>query len=775
MNIPKLIFRFLLGRRLPIATGKLEISGIKRTVLIRRDRYGIAYVEAEGEEDAWYGLGFCHGQDRAFQLEGLLRNVRGTLAELVGPAALPLDRLSRRIGFCHASELRLEHLDDEIRQMLEAYAQGVTDGAKVGCRQVAHEFALLRAQPTPYRAADVLGVLQFISFSLASNWDSELARLKILTADGPEALAALDPAYPEWLPVTCPPGTIAGRVVDRLADDLAIFTATIGLGGGSNNWAIAPSRTATGRAILANDPHLPPILPPYWYLAHLRTPEWAVAGASFVGSPTFPAGNNDTAAWGVTNGFVDNTDLFIEEIGPDGCSVREGDGFVPCETRRETIHVKGGDPVEEKVLITPRGPIIGPALEGEVGAISLRATWLNPRPMNGLFQIHRARSFEELRRTFEQWPAVSLNTVYADTSGTVGWQLGGEAPQRWKGWGAIPLPGWDPEVGWEDAPLPFDEMPHLADPESGFLATANSRPTPEGDGPFLGMDWVDGYRLARIVEALEVRQDWDLPGVQALQTDQQSLPWRELCDILLAVPNGSDEVRQTLAMMKAWDGLVATDSAAATIFQFFVAEMARRIVKAKAPRAAQWALGKGFSPFVPFSMFSVRRVGHLVRLVREQPEGWFERSWHEEMADALTSVIRTLRERYGTDPNQWAWGRVRPLTLRHSVGERAPLDRVFNLGPFAWGGDASTVGQAAVDPANPTANSHFIASLRMVADVGNWDEGRFALPGGQSGNPLSPHYDDLLAFWQRGEGVPIAWSAAKVDQASRTALRLVPR
>lgn len=775
MNVSKSIFRLLLGRRLPITTGTLGVSGVNQPLLIRRDRYGIPYIEAEGDEDAWYGLGFCHGQDRAFQIEGLLRVVRGTLAELVGPAALPVDRLSRRIGFRHAAERQLEALDDETRRILEAYAQGVTDGAKVGCHRLAHEFALLRIQPTRYHAADVLGVLKLMSFTLPSNWDSELARLKILTEDGPEAVAALDPAYPEWLPVTSPPGALAGNAMDRLAEDLAIFAATAGQGGGSNNWAIAPSRTATGRAILANDPHLAPVLPPHWYLAHVRTPDWAVAGASFVGAPGFPVGHNDTAAWGMTAGLLDNTDLFIEEVGPDGRSVREGDQFVPCETRREIIQVKREETVEEEVLVTPRGPLIGPALEGEVGAISLSATWLAPRPVSGLLQIHHARSFEEFRRTFEQWPAIPLNMVYADTSGTVGWQLVGQAPQRRKGWGTIPLPGWDPEVGWKDAPIPFDEMPHLADPETGFVATANTAPTPEGDAPFLGVDWIDGYRLARIVEALDARHDWDLVGVQALQMDQECLPWRDLCDIVLAIPADIDEIRQALTLMETWDGVLAANSPAAAIFELFVAEMVRRIAEAKAPRAARWALGKGFTPLASHSMFSARCVGHLVRLVREQPEGWFKRPWLQEMADALAAVIETLREHYGNDPNQWAWGRIRPLTLRHSVGERAPLDRVFNLGPFAWGGDANTVGQASADPSDPTANPIFIASLRMVVDVGNWDESRFVLPGGQSGNPLSPHYADLLSLWQRGEGVPIAWSPTKVDQASRTVLRLVPR
>jgi penicillin amidase len=499
-----------------------------------------------------------------------------------------------------------------------------------------------------------------------------------------------------------------------------------------------------------------------------------VAGASFIGTPSFPAGHNNISAWGVTNGLVDNTDLFIEEISPDGSSVREGSEFVPCEVRHETIHIKGADPVIEDVLITSRGPIIGPALDGEVGAISLSATWLALRPMKGLFQVHRAQSFNEFRRYFQQWPAVSLNMVYADTSGRVGWQLVGEVPKRLKGWGTIPLAGWDQETGWEEDPIPFDEMPYLADPEIGFMASANTKPTPERHGPFLGVDWVDGYRLARILEVLKSRQNWDLPGVQALQMDQKSLPWLELREIFLALPASSDEVHQVLEMMKGWNGLLEADSVEAAIFQLFVSEMAQRIVKAKAPNAAQWVLGKGFTALVAYTTFLAQRVGHLVKLVREKPQGWFEHSWDQEMADALEAVIRTLRQKHGANPRQWGWGRIRPLTLRHPVGEKAPFDRIFNLGPFAWGGDTNTVSQASTDLNHPSANPFIIASFRMVVDVGNWDESRYSSPGGQSGNPLSPHYSDLLHFWKHGDGVPIYWSAEKVEQAIQSNLRLEP-
>lgn len=773
MNIVKFLFQLLLGRRLPTTAGTLEVPGIGHPVVIRRDQYGIPYIEAQGDDDAWYGLGFCHGQDRAFQIEGNLRAVRGTVAELVGPAALPVDRLCRRVGFYRAAKQQVEVLDKDVRRMLEAYARGVTDGAKLGCPRLAHEFALLRAKPTPYSATDIVGVIKLMSFNLMTNWDCELMRLKTLTEDGPEALAALDPKTPEWLHVANPPMAFAGGVVDRLAEDLAIFTTTVDQGGGSNNWAIAPSRTSTGRPILANDPHLAPVLPPYMYLAHVRTPDWAIAGASFVGAPVFVSGHNGTAAWGMTSGMLDNTDLFIEEIGPDGQSVRQGDGFVSCEVRREVIQVKGGEPVEEEVLVTPRGPIIGPALEGEMGAISIRATWLDNRPVRGLFSLHRVRSFEEFHQAFEQWPVLPLNMAYADASGTIGWQLVGDAPLRRKGWGTIPLPGWDPQVGWQGL-VPYDEVPHATDPEKGFIATANTKPTPSGEGPFLGVDWLDGYRLTNIVRALDARRDWDVAGVQALQLDQASIPWQEMRDAILGIPAEADEVGQALTLLEAWDGVLAADSPAAAVFEFFVIEMTQRVVRAKAPKAARWSLGGGCTPLAPRTFLAVRHFGRLVCLVREQPEGWFERPWAGEMADALVTVMTALREQYGDDPAGWAWGHLRQLTLRHSVGGQAPLDRVFNLGPIPCGGDCSTIAHASVDPFDPAANPIFTACLRMVIDVGKWDESRFALPGGQSGNPLSPHYGDQLPFWQRGEGVTIAWSSEATERATRSVLRLEP-
>jgi penicillin amidase len=381
MNLTRLAMRLLLGRRLPISSGSRRVDGITREVVIRRDAWGIPQIEASNEPDAWYGLGFCQVQDRGFQLESLLRVVRGTLSEIVGPDGLAIDRLSRRIGFIRAAQRQVELTRPEQHATLDAFARGVTAGMTVGSRRAPHELTLLRAKPTPWTAADVLGFVKLTSFALATNWDVELARLAILSHDGPEALAALDPTYPEWQPVIAPPGERAGPAPtppwESLTEELKDFLAVTGTVGGSNNWAIAATLTATGRPIFANDPHLAPALPPHWYLARILTPQWSVAGASFVGAPTIPVGHNGFAAWGVTVGMTDNSDLFLERIGPDRRSVLQGDTYVPCATRTERIRVKGQPDVLEDVLVTPRGPIVGPALAPDlpasIRAISLRA------------------------------------------------------------------------------------------------------------------------------------------------------------------------------------------------------------------------------------------------------------------------------------------------------------------------------------------------------------------------------------------------------------------
>jgi len=689
--IPTLL-RYALGKRLPALDGTIRVAGAPGALTIRRDPYGVAYVDAEDDAGAWFGLGFCQAQDRAFQLDIRLRTLRGTLSQLFGETTVGIDRLARRVGFVDAARKQWAVLDADVRAQIEAFVRGINAG--LAATRPAPEFGLLRAQPCEWRTEDVVAMGKLLSFLLMGNWDVELARLKILMLDGAEALRDLDPTpYPEGhvFVRTPPPGplrrfatrqaTVYGegeskmgtaKAVERLGADIEAFLEFAGASGGSNAWAVAGSRSASGRPILANDPHLEGVMPPHWYLVRLRTPSWGLAGASMIGSPALATGHNGFAAWGVTAGLADTSDLFLEEVAPDGRGVRRGDGFEACEVRREVIEVKGHSPVVEDVLVTPRGPIISPGLAGDLPAISMRAVWLDAKPARGFLRLHEARSQEAFRAEFAHWPLLSQNVVYADTDGHIGWHLVGDVPVRTSGYGTLPAPAADPGTGWEEAPVPYAEMPSCVDPAEGFVATANNAPVLESDGgPFLGLDWLDGYRAGRINEALAERSDWDVASSQRLQLDQVTLAWREVRDVvvgtsppgplslrgegetvesslevstgvavLLRARGSRSEISLALSLLRAWDGVASEDSVAATIFERFVREMARRIAVARAPNSAEWALGRGFSDLVGANMFYAGRQSRVLRRLVEQPEGWFAGGWDAEMRDALASVLR---------------------------------------------------------------------------------------------------------------------------------------
>jgi penicillin amidase len=760
----------LLGRRAATTRGKLRVRGLTAHVTIARDRWGIPHVDTATERDAWFGLGFCHGQDRAFQLELLARAGRGTLSELLGRATVPIDRLSRTLGFRRVAESQLTVLDDDVRGGLEAYVAGINAAADV--TPLPHELVLLRSRRrTRWEAADVLAFLGLQSLALAGNWDTELARLAILLADGPDALAAVEPRYGPWLPVTVPVGEAAGEALGRLGEDMARLRDLVGGGGASNAWAVAGSRSATGAPLLANDPHLGPSVPAPWYLAHLRTPEWSIAGASFVGGPAFPSGHNGTVAWGITAGCTDSADLFWEDPMADGRSVRGPAGPEPLETSEERIGVRGAEDVVLEVRRTPRGPIVTPILDGLPMALSLRATWLEPVPVRGFLGVQHATDLASFRAAFADWPGPALNVVCADRSGAIGWQLVGTLPRRGAGNGMLPLPAWEAENAWDATHLPYADLPFVIDPPTGFVASANHAARADTpDAPFLGADWLDGYRAARIVEALGQRSDWDVAGMAALQVDLTAMPWPELRPLVLASEPTDADARLAFELLRGWDGVVSPRSAAAAVYELGVAELAARLAREVAPRSWRWAVGAGVGEAIPRTSFGARIVSHLVAVLRAAPT-----PRTAEIEAAFGSAIRALRARAGDDPRGWAWGAVRPLRLLHPLASQAPLDRLFNLGPVPHGGDTNTVAQAGVLPLDPLANPAAIPNHRTVIDLGDPERSRYVIAGGQSGNPRSPHYDDLFARWIDNDGVPIAWSADAVRAATVALLELRPR
>jgi penicillin amidase len=362
----------------------------------------------------------------------------------------------------------------------------------------------------------------------------------------------------------------------------------------------------------------------------------------------------------------------------------------------------------------------------------------------------RARDFATFRQGFAEWPALPLNVVYADTHGTIGWQLAGQLPEREAGLGLVPTPATRPGAGWKDELVPFDQMPHFTDPDSGFITTANNPTTMrEPASPWLGADYIDGYRAAVIADELTRREKWDVPACQALQMNVRSLPWEELRELVLGLAPTEEDARLGLDLLRGWDGQVSVDSSAAAVFEIFTAELIQRVARAKAPKSWEHAIGGPGPGPLNHSLFADRRVGHLVRLLRTRPQGWFAQGWEKEMTEALTATVRRLRQ-------------VKRLS------------KAFNLGPVPCPGDFNTVMQAGTFPRTPTAQTHNFPNMRAVFDTAAWKNSRFVLAGGQSGNPCSPHYDDQFPLWQKGKAIPIAWEPGEVILAAVASLRLVP-
>lgn len=793
VNFATLAFGAMLGRRLPSYEGRHRV-GCRRPVQIRRDQHGVVYVDAEDEHDAWFGLGFCHAQDRAGQLEITVRLTRGSLAEVLGPAGLPIDRAMRLIGVRRAAEAQEPTLDPDIRDQLRAYCAGVNAALEDSKLPRSHEHALLRCAPSIWEPVDVIAFGLLTCCFLPSNWDVELARLIILTSDGPDAVAALDPTWRPDLPLTSPPGAPAGAAAaEFVTRDLEALRQFLGSSGGSNAWAVRAHKSATGRTLMANDPHLPASLPNLGYLTRVKCPSFAVAGISIAGIPAFITGHNGHAAWGSTSAQIDNADLFLEELSPDGRQVRSGDGFVSCQETLEIIRVKGAADVELRVIRTPRGTVVARAGDsdasifdplplgakpppahgtGQANALSLAATWLERRPTRALLAFHKVKSFEEFRAACATSAGCSYSLIYADAD-NVGWLLASEAPKRRRGYGSLPLPGWRHDVGW-DGVVPSSELPWCKNPEAGFVCCANNKPVADHESKvFLGHDFLDGYRQRRIAEQLASRNDWTVERMAALQTDVQSLAFLDVKPQLLAITPLSDAATRALEILKRWDGQLTGDSVGASVYELFVSSVNRRVCERVAPNSFHYASGKGVMKLIPGTCLNSRRASFVVRLVRDQPSGYVE-SWSAELSGALSDAIELLTERFGPSDATWSWGKVRPFTLRHRFGDKAPLDRVFNVGPLNGWGDGTTVNQAGFEFWQPLRHSTVTAHLRSVFDVGNWGASRFVLLGGQSGNPLSPHYGDLVPLYLRGEGVPVHWEDSDVARSAVTSMTLVP-
>jgi penicillin amidase len=746
----------LARRPLPKTSGTIELEGIEGPVRIRRDRWGVPHIEA-GEPDIWFAEGFCHAQDRLFQMDFYRRAVCGRLSEVAGAETLPVDRLMRTLGIRRAALAEEAALDPTSRAVLERFCAGVNSAA-ASARALPFEMQLLRQREfEPWRPADVLSLGKLLTFGLATNWERVLLRSDLVRALGPELAARLDPSYPAGNPTaTQQPwsgdGTAFVEQVDALRRSMGFATEA----SGSNNWAVSAELSATGAPLIAADPHLSPSMPGIWYQVDLQVGDRFVRGASLPGLPGVSYGQNNDVCWTFTNVMPDVQDLFVEQVDGDRY-LFEGD-WLPLEERTEEIAVKGrGQPEVLEVRSTHHGPLVNEAL-GADAAEPLALRWLTldePTVYPGMFELHDIAGGAELVEKLRDHTAPALNLIWADRR-SIGYKLIGSLPLRKGGCPDLPKPGWTGEFEWEGK-IPYDELPELVDPESGFLVTANNRIVGDDYPHHITSEWYDGFRAQRIEELLLAEEEHDLDDFERMQSDVVSNLGLEAARRLGRLKPAGQRERSAIERLLSWDGALGVDSVAGSIYQAFVLRLAREAARAvigDRDLAERW-LDRADNGFLAHVTSPWRWHAHLMKLWEEGDEELIGRSWDALVLESLAGALDDLADRFGPDPDGWRWGRVHEMEFPHPLGDANPLLRRILNRRLQVGGSQETVSQIAYDPNDPY-RAIWAPSWRMVADPSAPERSRWQAFTGQSGHPASPHYDDLQADWAKGRTQPMA-------------------
>ena len=762
-------------RSLPLLEGQVAVAGVSGPVEILRDAYGVPHIFAASIEDAQFGLGFAHAQDRLWQMEMNRRIGSGRLAEILGPGALEADRFLRTLGVRRVAEANLRRYDQDTRRQLEAYAAGVN--AFLDTKPVLPpEFWLLRATPEPWTPADSVVWTKMMAWDLGGNWRNELLRLRMAKTLSRERIEEFFPPYPGDAPVKLPelvnwgrtPISVASYGVDsnRVRPHLDLgFT-----GGASNSWVVAGARSASGKPLLANDPHLGLTAPPVWYFAHLQAPGLEVIGATLPGVPGVLLGRNERIAWGFTNTGPDVQDLYIEK--PDA-------RFTVVD---EVIKVRGAPDEKIRIRRSRHGPVISDVSAAAQAAVppghSLALAWTaladDDMTVQAGAKVLRAHTWQQFLAALHDFHAPQQNITYADVDGNIGFIAAGRVPVRKPGnnlMGLAPAPGWDARYDWAGF-IPFDELPRLYNPSSGAIVTANHRITPPGYPHHITFEWQEPYRARRIEELLAALPKHGRPSFARMQLDTVSLAARELLPKLLATKATTREAQTALGLLRAWDGNMASERAEPLILVAWWRELTRALFADE--------LGEAFG-----SAWSARAtfVGNVLADRGEQAS-WCDdvnTGRKETCADVLRASLEQsladLRKRYGSDMNRWHWGDAHEARLRHRPLSRDPwLRRWFDI-VVPSPGDAYTVNVGRSDfqdEADPYSNRH-AASLRAIYDLADPQASLFIHPGGQSGNPLSPHYRSFASAWMRGEYVPMITDRARLQAQGVQRLVLAPR
>jgi penicillin amidase len=749
-------WHWLARRPLPQQRGTIALPGLDGRVRVRRDRWGVPHVEADEARDLYFAQGFCHGQDRLWQMDFYRRVAEGRVSEIAGGEGLAVDRLLRTLGIRRAAEREAAALDPTLLERLQRFCEGVNAAAD-SAKAPPFELQLLKLEFAPWRPVDILSLGKLLAFGLSTNWERELLRADMVRTLGPELTAKLDPGYPADNPVVNQePWSGDGLAVVEQIDAVRRSLGLAVEASGSNNWAVSGALSATGGPLIAGDPHLPPSMPGIWYQVGLRQGDRFVRGASMPGMPGVYMGQNNDVCWTFTNVMADVQDLFVERI--------EGERYLfegewrPLSVVREEIAVKGrSEPVAIEVRETHHGPIVNEAL-GADEAEPLALAWqtlAEPTSFAGMFELLEIGSGRELVAKLEGHTSPASNLIWADR-GSIGYKLIGRLPKRRGGCPDLPKPGWTGEYEWEGT-VPYEELPETIDPASGFLVTANNRIVGDEYPHHITSEWLDGFRAKRIEALLKAADDHDIEGFERMQSDDLSLPGLEAASRLgRLAPRGQREI-SALERLRSWDGRLDRETIAGTIYQAFLLRLGREVARAAIgdrDLCERW-LDRADNGFTAHTTSPWRWHSHLMKLWAEGDEELIGRPWEELVLDSLRGALDDLADRFGPDPEGWRWGRVHEMEFPHPLGAANPVLRKLLNRRLRAGGAQETVSQIAYDPNDPY-RAVWAPSWRMVADPADPDRSRWQMFTGQSGHPASPHYDDLQVDWLEGRTQPMS-------------------
>ncbi len=756
-----LFLRYQIRKSFPQTEGSVYLAGLSRPVEVYRDEFGVPHIIAHNQHDLQMALGFVHAQDRLWQMDIARRAAQGRLSELFGKEAVEFDRMFRILGLERLGREISGSLSGGSRERLQWYSSGVNGFIESHRGRFPVEFDLLGYDPDPWLPLHSILLSRLLAWQLNLSWWTDLTLGEITERVGLQRALDVFPPYPAHVDPTVPRRswrrfvTLGTGYRETAQAYCAAFGRTAFLGG-SNAWAVAPDRSASGAALLANDTHLPLFIPSLWYEAQLRTPASMVRGMSIPGIPGIVAGRNDSIAWGITNLMSDEADFYVERLDSSGRMYRFDGRWIPLEIRTERIQVRGGSTVSVTVRTTRHGPVIsdiGPVLRKSryPYLVSMRWVGFEPDDQIAAYQvINEARNWGEFSEGVRLFTVPGQNFVYCDVKGNIGYRSGVRIPLRGRQSSLLPLPGWEPGAEWKGF-VPFEQQPYLYNPPEGYVATANNKVVDDRYPYHISDLWEPPSRIERLREVLGKEGEvFSMADFERLQNDTFSFHAMEIAPYLFHVlrdsarslPDG-DRVAEYL---RNWNFRFEVDDIATAIFQQFFVRLLENIYRDE----------MGDSLYHDYLMLANVPIRVTTRLLQEGTSVWFDdvttdtvETRDDIVYRSLHEAVMSLRSRLGREMKSWRWGEIHTVTLRHPLGLQKPLDTIFNLGPYPFPGGATTLVSGEYRYGDPFAV--FIGpSYRQIFDMSAMNEARVIMPPGQSGQVLSGHFDDQVHLWLMG-------------------------